>query len=171
SRDASRVRLSQVPVLATQQRRLEPSQAARGLGGELRVQILRGGEEGKADLRLVQGVGLDQIAQQLVGGLGDGIGGIRRGGCRAPDAPHRHAFKSSLTMGKGSLPASISATMALPTTAASAMPRKDFMCSGREMPKPAATGSSVRSRTLPTRSFSPAGRSLRTPVMPVSVTQ
>src|SRR5258706_1512104 len=170
-RHAPWVRQRHLHVVAAQQGHLEPAELARSVGGELRVEILRGGEEGKANLRLVEGVGLDQLAEKLVGGLGDGLGGVsgRRG--RAADAPHRHAFKSSLIKGSGSLPASISATTALPTAAASATPRRAFMFSAREMPNPAATGSSVRSRTLPTSSLRSAGSCLRAPVMPVSVTQ
>ena len=45
------------------------------------------------------------------------------------------------------------------------------MCSGREMPNPAAIGSSVWVLTRLISSVIPAGSSLRAPVMPVTVTQ
>ncbi len=45
------------------------------------------------------------------------------------------------------------------------------MCSGREMPNPAAIGSLVCRRTCAKRSFIPGGSSFRAPVIPVTVTQ
>src|SRR3981081_2274874 len=109
---------------------------------------MRGGEVGKADLVLVEVVEARQLDQQLLRRLGYGFCSVHLGGGGAANPPPRHAFKSSLTRTTGSRPLSISATIALPTTAASAWPRRAFRCSGREMPNPAATGRLVWLRTF-----------------------
>src|SRR5205807_4111891 len=154
------VRLLHVHVVSTQQRHLEPSQLARGQGRKLRIQVERRREVSERDLGGVEVVQPDQLAQQLLGGLGDGLRGVRACRGRAPNASYRHAFKRSLTSATASPPRSISFTIALPTAAASTVPRSERMCSGLEMPKPAAMGSCVCLRNSPNSSCMPSGSSL-----------
>src|SRR5947209_9017369 len=168
---AAGVRLLHVHVMSAQQRDVEPAEPSRGERGKLGVQIVRRGEVGERDLGRVEVVQLDKLPQQLLGGFGDRLRRVRVRRRRAADAPYRHAFNSSLTSDTPSPPRSISSTMALPTTAASAFPFSAFKWSWREMPKPAATGREVRPLTSLSSAGIPSGSSLRAPVIPVTVTQ
>src|SRR4029077_10888318 len=120
-----------------------PAQLPRRVRRKLGIQVRRGGEVGEADLRNVQVVQRDKLFEQFARGCGYRVRGIHLS-CGGPaDSPHRHAVSNSLTRAIPSPPLSMSLTMALATTAASASPRSAFMCSGREIPKPAASGRSV----------------------------
>src|SRR5207302_2167610 len=106
--------------------------------GELRVQVWRRGEERGSDLGRVEVVEVDELGQKLLRRVDDRlgcVGGRRRG---AADPPYRQAFNSSLTSATPSPARSISSTIALPTAAASTLPRNASMCAWREMPKTAA---------------------------------
>src|SRR5690242_4690368 len=157
--------------MPAQQRDLGPAQPARGVRGKLRVEVGGGGEEDAGDLVGVEVIELSQLLQQVGGGLVDGLRRVLASGGRAADSPYRHAFKSSLISDTPSPARSTSSTIALPTTAASSFPRSALRWSWREMPKPAATGSVVRFLSSPSSSAMPSGRSLRMPVIPVTVTQ
>src|SRR5260370_34152766 len=132
---------------------------------------MSGGEVGEACLVHLRFVQAHKLAEELLVGLRDRLRRVRIGGRRAPDPSHRQPFKSSLTSATGSPPRSISWTIALPTTAASAIPRSAFMCSAREIPKPAPIGSFVWRRTCANRSFIPGGSSFLAPLIPDTVTQ
>ena len=58
----------------------------------------------------------------------------------------------------------------MPTITPSATSATERACSGVEMPKPTATGTSVAARTRSTVSVRSAGSSVRSPVVPVSET-
>src|SRR5271154_6691872 len=88
-----------------------------------------------------------------------------------PDLPAcfklRIKFATASAARSGVAAFSISATMAEPTTAASAMPPRTVTCVGNEIPKPTAMGRRVCWRTRRTKAGRSSGRSSRVPVTPV----
>jgi len=129
-------------VVTAQQRHVEPAQPASGEGGELGRQIVCRGEVGEADLagRVVE---LDELAQQLLRRFRNGVRGVRLSGGR-PLIPLTGTLSAAPSPVDG-----VSAAVDLvhdraPTTAASAVPRSAFMCSGREIQnQPRSAGSCV----------------------------
>ena len=139
---------------------------------ETRRQVVRRREVGEADLGRVEVVEADQLAQQLLGRLDDRLGGVRRRGRRAADSSHRHAFSSSLTRRSRVL-----ARVDLVHDRAAHHSRVGDAAQRLHVlrPRDAEAG---RDRQLGVLAHlarrapcSPAGSSLRAPVMPVTVTQ
>src|SRR5580658_329594 len=88
-----------------------------------------------------------------------------------PDLPAcfklRIKFATASAARSGEAAFSISATMAEPTTAASAMPPRIVTWVGSEMPKPTAMGRRVCWRTRRTKAGRSSGSGSRVPVTPV----
>src|SRR5271169_6114466 len=88
-----------------------------------------------------------------------------------PDLPAcfklRIKFATASAAASGVAAFSISATIAEPTTAASAMPPRTETCVGSEMPNPTAIGSRVAFRARRTSAGSSSGKASRVPVTPV----
>src|SRR5580700_9852524 len=88
-----------------------------------------------------------------------------------PDLPAcfkvRIKFPTASAARSGVAAFSISATIAEPTTAASAMPPRRVTCVGCEIPNPTAIGKRVRCRTRRTNAGKSSGRASRVPVTPV----
>src|SRR5207249_2938295 len=164
------------------ERHVGPAQpGARRVRGERGVQIVGHREPDVPNVVGPNAVQPDDGVEELERGAVDRLLVIPGDGRRAADAAHGHqplpaaasdetnARRASGRRSAGA--ADTASSAALPTTTASATPRKDATCSGALMPKPTAMGSEVWRRTRATNSATSAPSARRAPVTPVSDTQ
>src|SRR5439155_19131190 len=159
---------------AKQRHALPSGDGARGMRREIGVQVGRGREDRAGHVVGTDVVAVDERAQQLGGAITDqrGVVSLDRGRA-ANAADHAVASRSARTRDDSSCspPRSIASISALPTTTASATPRSARTCSGREIPKPTATGAVAYRRTRATNVATSSASAARAPVTQVSDTQ